>query len=96
MISAESLKGVKSELWVYRALSSEEAYYAARKDDIHHETNNNNEDFCHYSILPQSAAFYSQWFSLSSHLISPVKRSSVMFLLGACSDMLSYLSTLTA
>lgn len=64
------------------------------KDDIYHEINN-NEDFCHYSS-PASCLLLTGVFSLSSHRISPAKRSLVLFLLGACSDTLSQLSTLTA
>lgn len=64
------------------------------KDDIYHETNN-NEDFCHCSS-PVGRLLLRVVFSLSSHRISPAKRSSVLFLLGACSDTLSQLSTLTA
>lgn len=75
-------------------LSSEDTYNAVRKDDTSHETNN-NEDFCHYSS-PVSCLLLTVVFFLISHLISPVKCSSVIFLLGACSDMLSQLSTLTA
>lgn len=70
------------------SLPSENTYYAVRKDVISHEMNNNNEDFCHRSCLV-SCLLLTGVFPLSSLLISPVKCSSVTFLLGVYSDTLT-------